>query len=75
MFLTQKSQYPVERTLLTSGILEAALTSRHQGQVRLKTPWLENVRYQSYIDFIWRPRKIRPSGSCLDPFPPKEKNL
>ena len=75
MFLTKKSQYPVERTLLTSGILEAALTSRHKGQVRLKTPWLENVSYQSYIDFIWRPRKIRPSGSCLDPFPPKEKNL
>ena len=36
MFLTGEAQYPVERTLLTSGILEAALTSRYEGYTRLE---------------------------------------
>ena len=41
MFLSGEAQYPVERTLLTSGILEAALTSRYEGYKRLETPWLD----------------------------------
>lgn len=71
MFLTGQPQYPVERTLLASGMLEAALDSRHRGCVRIETPWLD-VRYRSYEDFKWRPRGPFPSGACLDPFPPKK---
>ncbi len=45
MFSTGKAPYPVERTLLTSGMLESCLTSRAQGHRRLETPHL-NVAYR-----------------------------
>lgn len=44
MFLTGQAPYPVERTLLTSGLVQAGLTSLARGQVRIETPHL-NVRY------------------------------
>lgn len=59
MFLTGVPSYPVERVLLTSGILEAALDSRHQGEVRLETPYLD-VCYTSYDRVPWRPLGTRP---------------
>jgi hypothetical protein len=40
MFMTARAPYPIERTLLTSGMLEACLTSRLQGNQRLETPHL-----------------------------------
>ncbi len=46
LFATGKAPYPVERTLLVSGILESCLTSRLDGQKRLETPHL-NVRYRA----------------------------
>ena len=46
MFATGKAPYPVERTLIVSGILESCLTSRAQGHKRLETPYLK-VRYQA----------------------------
>ena len=45
MFTSGRAPYPVERTLLTSGILEACLDSRVQSYQRLETPHL-NVQYQ-----------------------------
>jgi hypothetical protein len=45
LFATGKAPYPVERTLLVSGLLESCLTSRLQGQKKLETPHL-NVRYR-----------------------------
>lgn len=45
MFLTGKAAYPVERTLLTSGLTAAALQSLADGQTRLETPHLA-VRYE-----------------------------
>ncbi len=71
MFLSGKAQYPVERTLLVSGVLEAALDSRHRGHVRLETPWLD-VQYTSYEHFTWRPKGTRPTGACLEPWPPQK---
>jgi hypothetical protein len=45
LFVTGKPAYPVERTLLTSGLVAAALQSLASGQKRLETPHL-NVSYQ-----------------------------
>ena len=47
MFLTGKAPYPVERTLLTTGIVAAAVDSLAQGQKRLETPHLKQVTYQA----------------------------
>ncbi len=45
MFQSGSAAYPVERTLLTSGVLEACLHSRHRLNQRLETPQLA-VSYQ-----------------------------
>lgn len=46
MFVTGKAPYPAERTLLTSGLVEAGMQSLAAGQVRRDTPHLA-VRYQA----------------------------
>jgi hypothetical protein len=46
MFETGRAPYPVERTLIVSGMLESCLTSRVEGGKRLETPQL-SVRYQA----------------------------
>ena len=46
MFLTGRAQYPVKRTLLTSGLVEACLRSLSRNQVRMATPQL-NVSYRA----------------------------
>jgi hypothetical protein len=43
MIETGVPAYPVERTLLVSGILESCLTSKVQDQKRLETPHLKVV--------------------------------
>lgn len=47
MFETGKPPYPVERTLMSGGILDFALESRFQGYKKLDTPQLAQVRYQT----------------------------
>ncbi len=44
MVISNRSPYPVERTLLTSGVLIAAVTSLHRNGVSVETPELD-VRY------------------------------
>lgn len=54
MFLTGKPTYPVERTLLTTGLTAAGVDSLHAGQVRVETPHLA-IRYQAASDStFWR---------------------
>jgi hypothetical protein len=45
MFLTGKATYPVERTLLTTGLTAAGVESLFRGQTRFETPHLA-IRYQ-----------------------------
>jgi hypothetical protein len=49
-FRAGKPPYPVERTLLTGGILDAALTSRVSGHRRLETPELAAIDYDPPTD-------------------------
>ncbi len=43
MYLTGRHDYPVERTLLTTGALSFLMESRYQGHKRLETPQLKIV--------------------------------
>ena len=47
MFATGVAPYPVERTLIVSGMLESCLTSKVQDHKRLETPHLGVVKYQA----------------------------
>ena len=68
MFVTGKPSWPVERTLLTTGVLEAILDSRYQGHVRLATSHLQ-IAYTSYETVPWRPTGPNPVGASLQPLP------
>jgi hypothetical protein len=46
MFLTGKVSHPIERTLLTTGLVAAGMESLASGQKRLETPHLA-IRYQA----------------------------
>jgi hypothetical protein len=51
MMHTGKPKWPVERTLLTSGTLNALLISKRDGGRVVETPWL-NVAYKT--DWNWQ---------------------
>ncbi len=54
LFLTGQSPYPVERTLLTGGLVEAGVDSLHQGQVRIETPHLDVTYPAPTTSTFWR---------------------
>ncbi|MFO7919047.1 MAG: hypothetical protein R6V13_13325 [Anaerolineae bacterium] len=71
MFLTGQPTYPVERTLLTTGILATAMASRHHDHVELYTPHLA-IEYEPAESVPFRPTGPEPSGATLDPWPPEK---
>ncbi|MEW6755086.1 MAG: hypothetical protein AB1505_29500 [Candidatus Latescibacterota bacterium] len=67
MFVTGRPQYPVERTLLVSGALDALMDSRYRGHVRLETPHLDVV-YAAPEEPPIRPTGPHPVGASTVPF-------
>ena len=66
MFESGRSPYPVERTMLTSGILDFALESRIQGHRRLETPDMAKVRYRATEASHHCTKGWGPDGKRLD---------
>jgi len=68
-FRTGVAPSPTERTLLTTGIIDAAMISRHEDHRLVETPYLD-IAYESYRELPARPGGSRPSGACIDPKAP-----
>lgn len=54
MFLTGKPTYPVERTLLTTGLTAAGVESLHRSQIRYETPHLKISYQPARESTFWR---------------------
>jgi hypothetical protein len=63
-FQTGITPYPTQRTLLTTGVIDAAMNSRYEDHRLLQTPWLD-IAYESYDQLPERPLSERPRGACL----------
>ncbi len=61
MFQTGRPAWPAERTLLTSGALDALLISKKQGGKRIATP---HLRFRYRTDWRWQPPP--PPGRPVD---------
>jgi sugar lactone lactonase YvrE len=62
MMQTGEPAWPVERTLMTSGLLDALLISKRDGGKKLATPWL-NIKYQT--QWNWHQPPPPPPGRPL----------
>ena len=65
-FKESRAPYPPERTLLTTGIIDSLMNSRHENHRRVETPFLD-ISYSSYDQLPARPTGTRPKGASIDP--------
>lgn len=65
-FANGKAPYTPERTLLTTGLIDAAMISRYEDHRVVETPYL-GIAYESYDELPARPQGTRPKGACVDP--------
>ena len=68
MLSSGKPTYPAERTLMTSGALDALLISKRDGAKKVETPWLAKVQYQT--GWNWKQPPPKPQDQ---PRPPRKK--
>lgn len=52
MFRSGRPSYPVERTLLVTGVLDALHDSRAAGGKRIETPQLSQIKYTPALEFM-----------------------
>jgi len=69
-FKTGKAPAPIERTLLTGGILDMGIRSIAEGGKVKETPFL-NMHYSVEGYSPIRPTHPRPTGQSIGPWPPK----
>lgn len=69
--LTGRAPTPLERTYLTTGVLEAAMISHGNGGESVRTPHLE-ISYSPSPTPCRRPSGEGPAGASLDPWPMPE---
>jgi hypothetical protein len=62
MMVSGKPAWPVERTLMTSGLLDALLISKKSAGQRLETPHLD---FDYQCDWDWRQPPPAPPGRPL----------
>ena len=67
-FLTGRAPTPVERTYLTTGVLEAAMVSNGAGGKRIETPYLD-IQYAPGRTPPRRPEGPRATGVSVGPWP------
>jgi hypothetical protein len=67
--VTGKPQGPVERTLLTSGMIDMGIRSSVDGEQVIKTPFL-NIKYNVKGIEPILPKAPRPTGQSVGPWPP-----
>ncbi len=67
MFVTGRPQYPVERTLLVSCVLDAFMHARKCSTGRAELPDID-IQYEAPDEVRWRPTGPRPAGACIEPW-------
>ena len=68
-FIVSRPTAPIERNLLTSGIIDMGIRSLTEGKVK-ETPFL-NIKYSAAGYEPIRPTAPRPTGQSIGPWPPK----
>jgi len=69
-FKTGIAPYPPQRTLLTTGIIDAVMNSRHEDHRVVDTSQDLQISYSSYDQMPFRPVGERPTGASVDPSAP-----